>query len=185
MDSIEFLRNVYKGENTDACEEHLRGLLKQKMYESNPEHFDTVKHYLEIAKKHSAISEGCDCEDCDKDSEDSEYSEDSEDSEEVKESAEANFKKKIEAALKKVPKFNKIVDFDFDADPDDSYCVFVASFKVKGFAAGGGYNGDMEEVDDTEEAVIKALKSLGKFELDDQDNIKRNELRFCSSDLKI
>lgn len=55
MDAIEFVRNIYKGENIAECENHLESFLKQKVQELLPEHFEEIEKYKRI----SAMQEAC------------------------------------------------------------------------------------------------------------------------------
>ena len=57
MDAIDFVRNIYKGENIAECESHLESFLKQKVQELIPEHFDEMAEYKRIIEEQEACSD--------------------------------------------------------------------------------------------------------------------------------
>lgn len=55
MDATEFIRNVFKGKDLNACEEHFKSFLKEKVKSLIPEHIAEYEKYKRIQRAHKNI----------------------------------------------------------------------------------------------------------------------------------
>ena len=55
MNANEFIQNVFKGENIDACENHFKSYLKEKVKSLIPDHLIEYEKYKKITQAHKNI----------------------------------------------------------------------------------------------------------------------------------
>lgn len=158
MDAIDFVRNIYKGENIAECENHLESFLKKKVQELIPEHLAAMARFKRIAEAQEDCSNANDGDDDDDDDDD------------IDESLPDDVKDKIVAALKSIKGYKKLSAFEVHKNKEA--CV-AAKFKVD---------------DDTRDEDITAYKSkitkalakegLKKVEFVVNDNDDDDEINF-------
>lgn len=134
MDAIDFVRNIYKGENIAECENHLESFLKRKVQELLPEHFAEIEKYKRI----SAMQEAC--------AKDSESDDD-----DIDESVDATNAKALEKAIKSKYKL-KNVAFEkvLEVDTDDDCVNAVLDFE------------DVDDIDDYTDSISRELAKILK-----------------------
>ena len=134
MNANEFIQSIYKGENLDMCEEHLKAFCKAKVQELIPEHFEQIQKYKEMIAAQNAAH----------------------DSFNISESAgssERDIIKALKSKYRGPSKFLKIRDINFDFE-DGEDLEMILDFE---FPEDEGF-GDI--IDDIEDGVSKALKGL-------------------------
>lgn len=142
MDAIDFVRNIYKGENIAECENHLESFLKRKVQELIPEHFEKMAEFKRIIAEQEA------CSDAKAKADDGD---DGDDDDDIDESVDATNAKALEKAIKgkyklKNVAFEKVLEVDTDDD-----CVnAVLDFE------------DVDDIDDYTDSISRELAKILK-----------------------
>lgn len=161
MNANEFIQSIYKGENLDMCEEHLKAFCKEKVKELIPEHFEEIQKYKDMIAAQNAIHESFEADLNEKLADRKRKF-----AAKAARDARSN-EEKIASALKgcKAPeKFKKVIEvYDFDGSDGMD---FVVSFNLD---EDGDY--DMK---DFERAVSNALKGLKVVSEDGETFIIKN-----------